>query len=104
MAVRAKSLTQTRQTTLYVVAYDISSNKRRTKVHKTLSGYGQWTQFSLFECHLNDKQYLELRHKLDDILEHQQDSVRFYPMCRGCVDKVETVGGEKPHDPVAIIV
>jgi len=38
--------------TLYVIAYDIPSNRRRTKVHKVLCGFGQWTQYSLFECYL----------------------------------------------------
>ena len=90
---------------MYVIAYDISSNKRRNKIFKTLSGYGQWTQYSLFECHLSDKQYLDLRHKLSKILSASEgDSVRFYRFCVACKDKVETVGSEKPHDPVAIIV
>jgi CRISPR-associated protein Cas2 len=88
---------------LYVVAYDISDDKRRTKVHKTLSGFGQWTQYSLFECHLSEKQYLKLRQKLDRLLA-DEDSVRFYNLCAGCVAKVETVGSEKPEEPVAIIV
>ena len=88
---------------LYVVAYDISDDKRRTKVHKTLSGFGQWTQYSLFECHLSEKQYLKLRQKLDQLLA-DEDSVRFYNLCAGCVAKIETVGGEKPEEPVTIIV
>ena len=29
-----------RQTTCYVIAYDISDNKRRTKVHEILLGFG----------------------------------------------------------------
>jgi hypothetical protein len=33
------------QTTCYVVAYDIPDDKRRTKVHKILLGYGTWTQY-----------------------------------------------------------
>src|SRR5579885_1454026 len=36
-----------RQSHLYVVAYDIPDNKRRTRVHKLLKGFGQWTEFSL---------------------------------------------------------
>ena len=52
------------ETTLYVVAYDIPDDKRRTKVHKVLCGYGAWTQYSLFECWLNRRQILELRVKL----------------------------------------
>jgi CRISPR-associated protein Cas2 len=93
-----------RTTTFYVVAYDIPDDRRRTKIHKTLSGFGQWTQFSLFECHLTDKQYLQLRQKLDRHLKPDEDSLRFYALCAGCLAKVETVGGQKPSDAVTIIV
>ena len=92
------------QNTLYVVAYDIPNDKRRTKIHKTLSGFGQWTQYSLFECHLNNKQYLQLRQKLDRLLKAEEDSIRFYALCAGCLAKVETIGSEKPNDPETIIV
>ncbi len=91
-------------TTLFVIAYDIPSDKRRTKLHKTLSGFGQWTQYSLFECHLTKKQYLQLRHKLDTLIKAEEDSVRFYPLCATCLGKVETIGSEKPEDPDAIII
>ena len=93
-----------RTSTLYVVAYDISSDRRRTKVHKILSGFGQWIQFSLFECFLTEKQLLSLRQRLDRQLQHDQDSVRFYPLCGTCQSRVETVGGKKPEEPGVIIV
>ncbi|MEX0269390.1 CRISPR-associated endonuclease Cas2, partial [Leptolyngbyaceae cyanobacterium UHCC 1019] len=35
-----------------VISYDISEDKRRTKIHKILKSYGQWMQFSVFECDL----------------------------------------------------
>jgi CRISPR-associated protein Cas2 len=97
-------MTKKSKTTLYVVAYDIPSDKRRTKVHKTLSGFGKWTQYSLFECHLTGKQYLQMRQKLDRLLNAKEDSVRFYVLCAGCLAKVETVGGEKPKNEEVIIV
>ena len=93
-----------RNHSFYVIAYDISDDKRRTKVHKTLSGFGQWTQFSLFECHLSDKQYLQLRQKLDRLLKTDEDSVRFYRLCEACLAKVETIGSDKPEEAVTIIV
>jgi len=69
------------ETRFFVVAYDISSDKRRNKVHKVLSGFGQWTQFSLFELFLTDKEYILLQNKLEKILNTEKDSVRFYPLC-----------------------
>lgn len=92
------------ETMLYVVAYDISVNKRRTKVHNTLCGYGSWTQFSLFECWLTRREFLELRAKLAKHLDAETDSVRFYPLCEGCRKKVVTVGGEQPEEELVVII
>src|SRR5229473_2871464 len=92
------------QTMCYVVAYDIPDDKRRTKVHQILLGYGKWTQYSLFECFLTRKQLVLLRSRLAEHLVPRQDSVRFYPLCANCVSKVETVGGPPPADTVLFIV
>jgi len=40
-----------------VISYDIPEDKRRTKIHKTLKSYGQWMQYSVFECDLTETQY-----------------------------------------------
>jgi len=93
-----------RQITCYVIAYDIPDDKRRTKVHKILSGHGKWTQYSLFECFLTRKQLVLLQSKLIVYLVDEEDSVRFYPLCANCVSKVETVGGQPPADDVLFIV
>jgi CRISPR-associated protein Cas2 len=85
-------------TTCYVIAYDIPNNKRRTKIHKVLLGFGKWTQYSLFECFLSRKDLVLLQAKLAQHLEAKEDSVRFYPLCANCVNRVETVGGPLPGD------
>ena len=92
------------QTSCYVIAYDIPDDKRRTKVHKILLGYGKWTQYSLFECFLTRKELVLLRSKLAEHVEVKEDSVRFYPLCANCVSKVETVGGPPPADAVLFLV
>jgi CRISPR-associated protein Cas2 len=94
----------TKNTTFYLIAYDISSDKRRAKVHKTLSGYGHWTQYSLFECFLTEKQYIQLRRQLEQHLEESQDSVRFYILCGTCRHKVETVGEPPREEPILFLV
>ncbi len=93
-----------RSVTCYVVAYDIPDDKRRTKIHKVLLGFGKWTQYSLFECFLSRKDLILLQAKLAEHLVAQQDSVRFYPLCVHCVSKVETVGGSLPSDDQVYIV
>jgi CRISPR-associated protein Cas2 len=88
---------------LYVVAYDVSNDKRRTKIHKALCGFGEWTQYSLFECFLSPKEMVKLRAKLDELME-VGDSVRMYPLCNGCQTTVETFGGRTPEEKVTYIL
>ena len=90
--------------TLYVIAYDIPNDKRRTKIHKMLCGFGEWTQFSLFECFLDAKELVRLRAKLHDLVNPQQDSIRVYPLCAGCKDSVETIGSQAPEQKITFIV
>ena len=81
-----------RQSHLYVVAYDIPNDKRRTQVHKILKGFGKWTEYSLFECFLTKKELLQMQAKLEKHLDSQTDRVRIYTICDACLPKIETVG------------
>src|SRR5437588_5067290 len=92
------------QTMCYVIAYDIPEDRRRTRVHQILSGFGKWTQFSLFECFLTGKELVLLQSKLTQHLIAQQDSVRFYPLCANCLSKVETIGGPLPAKELVFII
>lgn len=93
-----------KQTTFYVVAYDIPDDKRRTRVHKTLKGFGQWTEFSLFECFLTKKELLQLRAKLDKHLNAETDRVRIYTVCDGCLGKIETLGIPQPKEQTSYVI
>ena len=81
-----------------VVSYDIPEDKRRTKIHKILKSYGQWMQYSIFECDLTETQYAKLRSRLSKSIKPEQDSIRFYFLCACCRDKVERIGGEAIRD------
>jgi CRISPR-associated protein Cas2 len=81
-----------------VITYDISEDKRRTKIHKVLKSYGQWMQFSVFECDLTETQYARLRSRLSKLIKPEQDSIRFYFLCACCKNKVERIGGEQVRD------
>jgi CRISPR-associated protein Cas2 len=81
-----------------VVTYDVSEDKRRTKIHKVLKSYGQWMQFSVFECELSETEYARLRSRLSKLIKPEQDSIRFYFLCGCCKAKVERIGGEQVRD------
>ncbi|WP_421658923.1 CRISPR-associated endonuclease Cas2 [Leptothermofonsia sp. ETS-13] len=87
-----------------VISYDISDDKRRTKVHKILKSYGQWMQYSVFECDLSETQYAKLRSRLSKLIKPDQDSIRFYFLCACCKGKVERIGGENLRDETIFFV
>ena len=93
-----------RESTLYVVAYDIPDDKHRTKVHRILKGFGQWTEFSLFECFLTKKELLMLRAKLDQYLDASEDRVRIYTICDACLPKIETIGIPEPVEDTCYLI
>jgi len=75
----------------YVIIYDISSDKTRREVYKTLKSYGAWKQYSAFEVDLSKTQYTELKHKLKDIIP-STEHVRIYPLTPTNIDKIEEIG------------
>lgn len=89
---------------LYVVAYDIPDDRRRARVHRALSGFGRWTQYSVFECHLTDKERVMMLEKVRRLLKPGEDSLRVYPLCQACRAKVETIGSPKPEEVKVIIL
>lgn len=92
------------QTGFYAIVYDIADDKRRTKVHKILKGFGKWTQFSLFEGFLTKKELLTMRSKLDKHLSNERDRVRIYHLCENCLSKIETVGLAEPAEDTYYLV
>ena len=87
-----------------IVSYDITEDKRRTKIHDILKSYGQWMQYSLFECDLTKTQYAKLRSRLQKIIDPETDSIRFYFLCGCCQNKIERIGGEAVRDNTIFFV
>lgn len=92
----------------YLIIYDLPStkaaNKRRTRLHDLLCGYGKWTQFSVFECFLTAKQFVKLQHKIEKLIKPQEDSVRIYVLDSGAVRRTITYGSEVPRQDDVIII
>ncbi len=49
-----------------LVAYDIPENRRRTRLHRLLRGFGEPVQKSVFLCWLDDRRQQRLRQLLED--------------------------------------
>lgn len=67
-----------------VVAYDISSARRRNKVVKILQQYGRRINFSVFECMFSDGQLSAVREEIGSIINFSKDCVVYYQLCLGC--------------------
>mgnify|MGYP000246900574 CR=1 FL=1 len=85
--------------TLLLVAYDVSDNRRRARLHALLSGYGQPVQESVFECELDDARRRSLQRALKRTVR-PGDRVRLYPLCAACAARViDASGTERPPAP-----
>ena len=58
---------------LYFVVYDIADPKRWRSVFKTMHGYGEWVQLSVFQCRLSRVRHAELIANLDALIHHAED-------------------------------
>lgn len=61
----------------YLVCYDIADEKRLRKVFKTMRGWGDHIQFSVFECQLTPADLVKLRAELAGLIHHTEDQVLF---------------------------
>ncbi|MBZ4644019.1 MAG: CRISPR-associated protein Cas2 [Deferribacteres bacterium] len=76
----------------YVVSYDVSDDRKRYRVDKELKNKGIRVQKSVFECELTESDFLKLKYKLDKIIDLETDSVRYYYLCKHCIEAIETTG------------
>lgn len=93
------------QRMFYVISYDIPDDRRRLKVAHLLEGYGERVQKSVFEAHLDERGYADLRRRLGRLIRAEEDNVRFYRLCRDCRGTVEAIGrvGVTPEPGVMIV-
>lgn len=61
----------------YIVSYDVSDPRRLRQVFKTLRGWGDHLQLSVFQCELSPKELVELQSALGEIIQRDEDQVLF---------------------------
>ena len=89
----------------YVICYDIPDNRRRNQLAKALKGFGTRVQYSVFEAHLNRKEYEELKDVVAGIIDSSEDSVRSYALCHACAGRIEVPAvGDVTSEPKTIVV
>lgn len=53
----------------FIIFYDITNNRKRLKISKTLENYGERIQKSVFKCNLSERNFSILTDKLSQIIE-----------------------------------
>ena len=88
-----------------VVSYDVVDDKKRTRIAKTMKNFGERVQKSVFECRIDDQQFIRMKKALEEFMDMNEDSIRFYFLCKGCVERIEISGwGTVAEDEKVIIV
>lgn len=88
---------------MIVVGYDVAmqvgnGSARLRHVAKICTEYGQRVQFSLFECKVDQVQYMELQSRLRDAIDMEHDSLRFYRLGQNYHTKIEHIGAKSVID------
>ena len=66
---------QSEATRRYLVAYDISEDRRRTRVARRLQSFGDRVQYSVFVVDLRPARLVRLRTMLEGLIDGATDSV-----------------------------
>lgn len=65
---------------VYLVCYDIADSKRLRRVYKTMRGYGEHLQYSVFLCGLPPIRLASLRAEMEEIVVPSEDQVLIVPL------------------------
>jgi CRISPR-associated protein Cas2 len=60
---------------VYLVCYDICDGRRLRKVYKTMRGFGDHIQLSVFRCELSARERIDLIGALSAVINHDEDQV-----------------------------
>ena len=80
-----------------IVSYDVNTmtkagRRRLRKVARCCENYGQRVQFSVFECNVNEKGWIQLKHDLLACYHEKEDSLRFYHLGEDAGRRTEHFG------------
>jgi CRISPR-associated protein Cas2 len=88
---------------MVLITYDVNTEtlagqKRLRKVAKVCQNYGQRVQNSVFECIIDTARLKELQAKLEDLMNKDTDSIRYYYLGDNWRKRVEHVGAKESLD------
>jgi CRISPR-associated protein Cas2 len=93
-----------------LITYDINvtsskGQSRLRKVAKICVNYGQRVQNSVFECKVTEAELLMMKKQLEDVIDKETDSLRFYRLGENYNKKVQHIGAKQTYkfdDPMIV--
>jgi len=84
----------------YLVCYDIRDPGRWRKVYRTMKGFGEWLQLSVFHCRLSRENRLRMQDRLSEMIDRGEDHLLIIDMgpAESIRLRVESMG--RPFDPI----
>ena len=92
-----------------LVTYDVNTEekegkKRLYRVARMCKDYGCRVQNSVFECTVTEVQFLELKAKLEKLIDTKNDSIRMYYLNRNDNRRIVTLGKDTSIDVEGTII
>ena len=94
---------------LVLITYDVSTvdaagRRRLRRVAKVCENRGQRVQNSVFECLVEPAQWVEMRARLLEEIDHEEDSLRFYFLGKHWKRRIEHKGAKPSYDPEGTLI
>lgn len=88
---------------MVLITYDVNTEteagrRRLRKVAKQCVNYGQRVQNSVFECNLDAAKFRQVKAILEDLIDKDLDSLRFYNLGNKYQNRIEHIGAKKSFD------
>ena len=80
---------------MYVVSYDIESDRIRNRVSKELMNYGKRVQYSVFECRIDKEKCDILINRLSKLISENEakcGNIIIYRICKNCESVIHVLG------------
>lgn len=94
---------------MVLISYDVSTTNnsgktRLRKVAKECQNHAQRVQNSVFEADLDYSSFLKLKARLCELINPNEDSIRFYYLGNNWEKRVEHIGAKKTYNPEGVII
>ncbi len=83
---------------MHIIAYDITKDGKRVKLAKILLDYGDRVQDSVFEADIGPRDVTFIVKSSADLID-SSDSLRIYPICKACAQRIVAIGRQSPDIP-----